>query len=142
MTAGLENPNFLAGYLLLIWPLALGLLVRAKNRFSKTLWSLLLIVSLVALFFTGSKAGWLGFAAGILVFLILNLKNGFHNLSPWVFLPIAFLVFSLSFSPISKNLQKCFPLANRIPSGSLSDLERCIWYDQRPSFNGDWIWNF
>lgn len=66
--AGMGSPDFLAGYLLMVWPVALALYLRAGHFVTRLLWSGLLVLSLICLFWTGSKAGWIGLVGGALVF--------------------------------------------------------------------------
>jgi O-antigen ligase len=68
VTAGLGNPDFLAGFLLTAWPLALALLLRATSVWAKALWAFTFVMILSALVLTQSMAGWLGAVAGLLVF--------------------------------------------------------------------------
>ncbi len=76
VTAGLGNPDFLAGYLLMVWPIALALYFKAAQPSTKILWLSLTLVSFLALIWTGSKAGIIGFYAGLLVFLFFFLFKG------------------------------------------------------------------
>ncbi len=74
--AGMGNPDFLAGYLLMVWPISLALYFKAAQPSTKILWLSLALVSFLALIWTGSKAGMVGFYAGLLVFLFLFLFKG------------------------------------------------------------------
>ncbi len=74
--AGMGNPDFLAGFLLLAWPLGLTLFFRARQTITKALWMSVTALTLGALFLTRSKAGILGLGLGAFIFLILFLlKN-------------------------------------------------------------------
>ena len=68
VTAGFGKAEHLAGYLLMVWPMALALFVRAQRALTRLLWSGLLVLSLIAIFVTGSKFGWLGLVLGALVY--------------------------------------------------------------------------
>lgn len=70
VTAGLGNPDFLAGYLLMVWPIALALYFRAVQPITKFLWVSLMLITFLALVFTSSKAGILSFYFSLLVYLI------------------------------------------------------------------------
>ena len=74
--AGFGNPDFLAGYFLLVWPLALALYLRAKGIITRVLWSGLLLFSLFGLMWTGSKAGFLGLITGTLVYAFCYYGRG------------------------------------------------------------------
>ena len=69
--AGMGNPDFFAGFLLLAWPLALALYFRALQPATKALWMMVTVFTLGALFLTQSKGGLLGLGAGLAIFLIL-----------------------------------------------------------------------
>jgi len=75
VVGGLGNPNFLAGYLLAAWPFALALFLRAKSAWGRSWWGLSLVAMLTALFWTGSRSGWLGLAVGTFVFLVTLLPK-------------------------------------------------------------------
>ena len=97
--AGMGNPDFLAGYLLMIWPPAFALLFRAGMKFSNIFWSFLLMVSLVALLITGSQTGYLGFFAGVLVFTFFSFKDRLKGAFPWRLVLLGFLTLSFSYRP-------------------------------------------
>ncbi len=71
--AGMGNPDFLAGFLLLVWPVGLALYFRAGQPITKMVWILTTALSLGALFLTRSKAGILGLGFGIILFLVFFL---------------------------------------------------------------------
>jgi len=73
--AGMGNPDFLAGYLLIAWPLALALFFRAQQTLTRSLWMTVTALTLGALFLTRSKAGLGGVGLGALVFLVLFLAK-------------------------------------------------------------------
>ncbi len=106
VTAGLGNPDFLAGYLLIVWPLALALALRASSWAAKTLWGCLLALSLLSLLWTGSKAGWLGWAAGFAVFCFFFLKTKERRLKAqnWIWAVGLLLVLCLFLPPMSHRL--------------------------------------
>jgi O-antigen ligase len=105
-TAGMGNPDFLAGYLLTVWPMALALLMRAQKTAAKVFWAFLFICSLAALLSTGSKAGWLGFAAGLLVFVFFVWKDKIGNGRQWLLVLVAMLILSLFIPPMSGRLME------------------------------------
>ncbi len=104
--AGMGNPGHLAGFLLLIWPLALALLLRAGKKLSMIFWILLLMVSLFALLFTGSQAGYFGFLTGALIFAFFIYQHRLKEGYPWLFVLLAFLTGSFFMPPMSGQLQE------------------------------------
>ena len=68
--ATLGNPNYLGAYLAMILPFGLLLFDGAKQHWQKGLVLITIFVQLAALYFTLSRAGWLGTFAGMLFFLI------------------------------------------------------------------------
>jgi tetratricopeptide (TPR) repeat protein len=110
--AGFGTPNFLAGFLLMVWPMALALLLRAEGLFSKTFWAFLLLTSLGALIETGSVAGWIGFAAGLVVFTFFSRKDPKVKFNFWILLLFFIFAFSLFFSPISFRLKELMDIKN------------------------------
>jgi O-antigen ligase/tetratricopeptide (TPR) repeat protein len=67
------NPDFLAGYLLLIIPFALASFVAAQDRISQAGYGATLAFGTVALFLTGSRAGIGALAGGVVAFVLLLL---------------------------------------------------------------------
>jgi len=65
VTSTLGQPNFLASYLLLTIPLSLYLFFCAKKSLAKFAWLVVFIFQALCLFFTYSRAGWLGFVFGL-----------------------------------------------------------------------------
>ena len=106
ITAGLGNPDFFAGYLLMVWPLALALLLRAKAVSAKALWGFILVSSLVCLAMTQSKAGWAGLAAGFLVFALFYLIGSAQSVSArkWFFGLVLLLLAITFLSPLRERL--------------------------------------
>ncbi len=105
--AGFGSPDFLAGYLLMVWPLALALWMRAERTVSKIFWGFLVTASLAALFLTGSVAGWVGLAAGTVVFGIFVVKNdGWFKAFQWLGLPLALTAASFVVPPMDSSLKE------------------------------------
>ncbi|MEO0456652.1 MAG: O-antigen ligase family protein [Cyanobacteria bacterium P01_A01_bin.114] len=67
--APLGHQNYVAGYLVLALPILLGLGLKQVG-WQRWLWSGSFILGLVDLYTTNSRAGFLGFAVGLLLFLI------------------------------------------------------------------------
>jgi tetratricopeptide (TPR) repeat protein len=93
---------------LMIWPLALALLIRAGMRFSRILWSFLLLLSLFALLFTGSLAGYFGFCAETLVFALFGFKDHLKGTFLWLSVLLGFLVLSFFLPPMAGSLEELF----------------------------------
>jgi cytochrome c-type biogenesis protein CcmH/NrfG len=72
-------PPALAGYLILLLPLALALFISLRGGWRKLFPGLTLILGGLGLFFTYSKGGWVGFllSLALLVFIILGRKHRF-----------------------------------------------------------------
>lgn len=80
-----ENPNILGVFLVAVFPFLLALLIRAKDKNSKFLTRTLVVMFLVCIVFTWSRAAWLAVIFGTLVFAILYTKKSFR------FFGVAFL---------------------------------------------------
>ncbi|MBU4374939.1 O-antigen ligase family protein [Patescibacteria group bacterium] len=65
ITSTLGQPNFFASYLLLAIPAAAYLIVKSKKALVRFCWAIVLICQLLCLYFTYSRAGWLGFVFGL-----------------------------------------------------------------------------
>ncbi|HJT24434.1 MAG TPA: O-antigen ligase family protein, partial [bacterium] len=103
--AGLGDPDCLAGFLMMVWPLALALWMRAGSKITQFFWGFLFVASLAALFLTGSPGGWLGMAVGTVVFAGFLLKEqGIQGLK-WFALPAILIVASFFVQPMSSNLK-------------------------------------
>jgi O-antigen ligase len=66
------NPNVFAEYLVLLLPVAIGLLVSARSRLTRLAWLCACGLGAVALVLTFSRGGWLGLAAGVVGFAIIR----------------------------------------------------------------------
>jgi tetratricopeptide (TPR) repeat protein/O-antigen ligase len=111
--AGFGNPDFLAGYLLMIWPLVLALLIRANLKLSRVFWSFLLLLSLFALFFAGSLAGYFGFCAEALVFAFFSFKDRLKGTFLWLFILLGFLTLSFFLPPMEGRLEELLHQKNK-----------------------------
>lgn len=100
VTAGMGDPGALAGYLQMVWPLALALLLRAERLASKVFWSLLLVSALSALFWTGSAAGWVGLLTGSILFAFFTWKDKDRQAFRWSILLGMVLILSALLSPV------------------------------------------
>ena len=76
----LGNPNLLAGYLLLIFPIGLTLPFESgKNLFFKLLFFIGSIIVFICMVFTGSRGGYIGLASEIIlgtIILLMHLAKG------------------------------------------------------------------
>ena len=68
--AFLGHPNFVAAYLNLLIPLGLAMILGIKQLGSKLLVGLWILIALFLVFFTSSRAGWLGTFSAIGTFLL------------------------------------------------------------------------
>ena len=71
----LKEPNIFAIFLVLFMPLLMASVIYHKKLLPKLLFLFSLFFSLVVLVLTGSRGGYVGLLASILVFLILSRKN-------------------------------------------------------------------
>ena len=71
------NPNVFAEYLVMVLPLALGLMWSAKKDKTKIFYGGIFLLACISLFFTLSRGGLLGFIAGLALFFFLVKKRLF-----------------------------------------------------------------
>lgn len=69
------NPNILAEYLIMIIPISVSLFWYTKKLSQKVIFFLTSMILLITLLLTYSRGGWLGFAFGMLVFVLLVQKK-------------------------------------------------------------------
>lgn len=79
ITSTFGQPNFLASYLLLVMPLGIYLFFISKKFLVKFLISLALFFQLLCLFFTYSRAGWLGLIVGLIFLGLIYLWDLFKS---------------------------------------------------------------
>ncbi len=106
VVGGLGNPEFLAGYLLMVWPMAMALLSRTEKLSMKVLWGAVVLFSLTALLWTGSKAGWVGLLAGVMVYILFIWKDKKYKSFKWLTVLAAFVVISIWVSPMASRLKE------------------------------------
>ena len=70
----LENPNNFAEVLLMLLPFYAAAVFYSKGIMKKLIFLALAAPSLVALFLTGSRSSWIGFAVAVLVFVLFKNK--------------------------------------------------------------------
>jgi O-antigen ligase/Flp pilus assembly protein TadD len=112
---GLGNNQFLVGYLLTAWPLALALLIKAQHVLSRTWWSLTLASVLAALMATESWAGCIGLFVGAVLFAAIHFKNveGQPNKGRWFSLSFLLVVLiATPWTPAGKCLVRSFQSDN------------------------------
>ncbi len=76
------NPNILAEYLIMAIPISISLLWSSKNIVKRVVFLGTTMVLVVSLILTFSRGGWLGFAFGIFVFIVLIEKRLILSLIP------------------------------------------------------------
>ena len=103
--AGLGTPDSLAGFLLMVWPLALALWMRAEKGITRFLWGSLCLCCLATLLLTASQAGWVGLVAGTAVFSILTLKDRGRQGFKWIGVLWVTLAACLILPPMSTSLR-------------------------------------
>jgi putative inorganic carbon (HCO3(-)) transporter len=72
-TSSFGQPNFLASFLVLVWPLAIYAAVTAKKFYARSFWIGSAVLQFLALLTTGSRSAWLAFALGVLIFIFFVL---------------------------------------------------------------------
>ncbi len=85
------NPNILAEYLIMIIPISAALFWYSKKIHKKTIFLITSLILTIALVLTLSRGGWIGFAFGIFIFIILIEKKLLLALIPIALLGIYFL---------------------------------------------------
>lgn len=89
-----ESPNFLAMFLVPIVFLSLLLLPYIKNKTRKIVFGFSLILPLLAIYYSGSKAGLIALFAGNLIILLINLYFLVKTKSQKILVTIIFIVVS------------------------------------------------
>jgi len=79
----LGQPNWLAAYLLVLIPISIALLLKAKSKKSIITYSLLITIFYSTLLFTKSRSGFLGFIAAYIIFWALILIKNKLKAFPW-----------------------------------------------------------
>ncbi|MFA5524406.1 MAG: O-antigen ligase family protein [Tissierellales bacterium] len=69
--ATFENPNLLAEYLIMIFPISLGLFLYNKSLGKRVIFGISSIIMLITIGLTYSRGSWLGLAFGIVLFILL-----------------------------------------------------------------------
>jgi len=98
--ATIGNPNYLGAYLAMILPFGLLLFDGAKRIWQKVLILITIIVQLAALYFTLSRAGWLGAFAGLLFFLFFYIYKLPRQRATIFVVAVALLSVGLFFSGV------------------------------------------
>jgi tetratricopeptide (TPR) repeat protein len=101
--AGLGSPERLAGFLLLIWPMALALWVRSTHPLGGIFWGGTVLLSLAAIHLTGSRSAWAAVAVGAAVFGLVLLRGGKKGLRVW---PIGIALFLAALFLVPASLEK------------------------------------
>lgn len=76
------NPNILAEYLIMIIPISISLFWFSKKAHKKMVFLITSLILMLALILTLSRGGWLGFAFGIFVFILLIEKRLLLSIIP------------------------------------------------------------
>ena len=91
----LGQPNWLASYLVLIFPLSLALLISGKRALPKTIYIVCAVAIFLAFIFTNSRSGLAGMAAAIIIFAAL-LGRRFIGRHIKILLPVGAVVVLIS----------------------------------------------
>lgn len=109
----LGNPDFMGGYLVMVVPVAAGLIMMAGSRIAKAFWSIVLFATLAALFFTYTRGAWLALMFMAPFYLVLQRRVIWNNRG-W-FASIAACVILLG---VSADLGWLQPLRNAGPAAA------------------------
>lgn len=90
------RPNMLAGYLTLLIPIAVGLLVADKNKYRKVYYASATAIMGICLLFTMSRQGWIACGVALVVFVWYKNKK---LLLPTLLAFVAAFVFCMFFLP-------------------------------------------
>lgn len=71
----MRNPNNYAEVLIMLIPFYIAVVMNSKSIVKKAVYLAFALPPLVALFYTGSRSGWIGFAISILVFTFFTNKR-------------------------------------------------------------------
>jgi O-antigen ligase len=113
LTATFLNHNHLAGYLEMVFPLGLGLLLFNRTLLHPLLWSFLLILILAALFFSMSRGGWIAvLIASGLMFVTFAVKKGLRLKRLTMVLAAVLLVAGISFLGSNAMIERLQTLQN------------------------------
>ncbi|WP_202710517.1 O-antigen ligase family protein [Sporosalibacterium faouarense] len=93
--ATFENPNLLAEYLIMIFPVGLALIFYNKSIFKRLFFSAATFIILITIGLTYSRGGWLGLMVGIIVFLFLVNRKALLALIPVGMVGVLFLPASI-----------------------------------------------
>ncbi|MCF6460442.1 polymerase [Clostridium sp. Cult3] len=85
------NPNILAEYLIMIIPISASLFWYSKKIHKKAIFLITSLILTIALVLTLSRGGWVGFAFGIFIFIILIEKKLLLSIIPIVLAGVYFL---------------------------------------------------
>ena len=80
--ATMANPNNYGEILIMALPFFISVILNSKTFLKKVFYIIMSLLPLIALFYTGSRSSWIGFAASVLVLTFLLNKR----LLPFVFL--------------------------------------------------------
>lgn len=123
----LNNPNFLAAYLLLIFFITLGALIKEKNRNLRIFLMIALALQFLSLLFTKTRGAYIGFILAIILFYLLYVykyKKVFYvSLISLILLFIISLILILPWSISSYSLP-----ANEMPDRFMSIKQRLVSY--------------
>lgn len=73
-----ENPNMLAMFLVMVFPFLLALSVRSKAKNEKFLLNMLIVLFLLCIVFTWSRAAWVATVLGLIIFAMIYTKKSFR----------------------------------------------------------------
>jgi hypothetical protein len=81
-----DNANFFGSYLVIVILLTIVLFLNAKNRARSVYYLITILISYIALIFSGTRSGWLGVFFGVLFFSLFVILKRKHLWKKWVIL--------------------------------------------------------
>lgn len=98
------NPGFLGAFLILLIPIALVWFIRAKGIGARMIYGGIILILIICLVFTYTRAAWLGFLFSLIILgTLLSPKNIFKQYRAVLFLMLTVLIFGIIFAllPVS-----------------------------------------
>lgn len=113
LTATFLNHNHFAGYLEMVFPLGLGLLLYDRPLLHPLLWSFLLILILAAILFSMSRGGWLAtLVASSLMLAVFALKKELRFQKNFLMVSTFLIIVSVSFLGSNVMIERLQSLQN------------------------------
>lgn len=118
--SSLANPNFLAGYMVMVLPLALYFYFSRKNKNKSLIFILAALMIFSSILFSQSRGGFLALVGGLIIFFILGGIKFFwqHKQKSLILIISFFILFFFFGGSLSQRLKQTF-----IPKTNLKKIE-------------------